>query len=513
MRTRAPLLRLFLFLSLVIAACSVIVNPSEGPELCEPDGPSCGEGLICANVEGDYRCIPGSTCTDDPTICVPPRPHCRPDGECVECVEDAHCELGFYCLDETWCQRGCNNDNTRCPEGHQCIDQQCVEPREEVCNGHDDDLDGIIDNGLDNDGDGYSDCPTSPNPGDCNDTSASARPGGTEVCDGLDNDCDGFADNGDLCRDGWVCASTRGCVEIVEEGCEDDSECTISPNLFCNTETGECLPSASFGEPCFKDQQCIVPYRCLDTTLLGQPGFHCTELCCNDGNCPPASFCAESGNGLRVCAAPGWFDSDTVQCQIINRCGTCAIGFLREECVEQCCRDSDCDETCQIAGARSPGTGGRSAAHRVCDFWEDGLVGYEDCEAEGHEACYSGIAWTDASDTLCRCAALCCSDADCRTPGHEDALCIMVTPPYSACYDPDIWGGSGVLGELAFGESTCHEFSDCASGVCHRDGYCSQMCCPGGGGCPTDYECRPVQIGGVVANICTYVGDGTTTHK
>lgn len=56
---------------------------------------------------------------------------------------------------------------------------------------------------LDLDGDGHK----SPRPGyapgapgscgdDCDDTSAAAHPGGQEVCDGADNDCDGVIDNG-----------------------------------------------------------------------------------------------------------------------------------------------------------------------------------------------------------------------------------------------------------------------------------------------------------------------------
>jgi hypothetical protein len=41
----------------------------------------------------------------------------------------------------------------------------------------------------DDDGDGWSECD-----GDCNDASADAYPGATEICDGADNDCDGTAD-------------------------------------------------------------------------------------------------------------------------------------------------------------------------------------------------------------------------------------------------------------------------------------------------------------------------------
>src|SRR5262249_5623766 len=41
----------------------------------------------------------------------------------------------------------------------------------------------------DNDGDGFSECA-----GDCNDANAAIHPGAAEVCDGVDNDCDGIVD-------------------------------------------------------------------------------------------------------------------------------------------------------------------------------------------------------------------------------------------------------------------------------------------------------------------------------
>jgi hypothetical protein len=56
---------------------------------------------------------------------------------------------------------------------------------------------------LDLDGDGYFAPLPGKKPGepgacgdDCDDTNPAAHPGGTEVCDGVDNDCDGIVDNG-----------------------------------------------------------------------------------------------------------------------------------------------------------------------------------------------------------------------------------------------------------------------------------------------------------------------------
>ncbi len=86
----------------------------------------------------------------------------------------------------------------------------------EVCNGIDDDCNGLIDDGLptqnfypDADGDGYGDssaapqasCMSSipgkvPNDLDCDDSDPTVKPGATELCNKRDDNCDGLIDNG-----------------------------------------------------------------------------------------------------------------------------------------------------------------------------------------------------------------------------------------------------------------------------------------------------------------------------
>ena len=114
----------------------------------------------------------------------------------------------------------------------------------EWCDGVDNDCDGTVDEGYDEDGDGFKTCGDQ---GDCDDSSAAVNPGAEEVCDNVDNNCDGAIDEGcaaDGDGDGWyppadcddadplvhpdaeeVCDGVdNNCDGTIDEGFDDDGD-------------------------------------------------------------------------------------------------------------------------------------------------------------------------------------------------------------------------------------------------------------------------------------------------
>ncbi|MCO6491481.1 MAG: thrombospondin type 3 repeat-containing protein [Phaeodactylibacter sp.] len=81
------------------------------------------------------------------------------------------------------CQGDCDDDNPSLSPGSP-----------ELCNGIDDNCNGLIDDGLDVDGDGFLACQ-----GDCDDDNPNVYPGASELCNGVDDNCDGQADEGAIC--------------------------------------------------------------------------------------------------------------------------------------------------------------------------------------------------------------------------------------------------------------------------------------------------------------------------
>lgn len=171
----------------------------------------------------------------------------------------------------------------------------------EVCDGLDNDCDGLVDEGFsvhwyrDQDGDGYGDpnqgiTACTPQPGyvtdstDCDDTNPQVFPLHMEVCDGFDNNCDGVTDP----------PGSPGCTTYWEDNdCDGYGNMFTYPPCICGdpgpgpncwaTQGGDCddgLDSIHPGAP----ERC----NCIDDDCDGSvdeeascpPGQHCQDCNC-----------------------------------------------------------------------------------------------------------------------------------------------------------------------------------------------------------------------------------------
>ena len=222
------------------------------------------------------------------------------DDDCDRQIDEAFPESGEACGDD----RGvCSGGAWRCEDGRlEC--EGAVDPRQEVCDGVDNDCDDVTDEGV------LNAC------GFCG-------PDRMEVCDNVDNDCDGADDNGVLCRDAEACLN-GACEEPCEFGeCTGDRVCV----------DGFCL------QPC-RNTECPDGWVCVEG-LCSDP--------CDDIPCPDGTYCA-----LGACKPDDCFGP--VGCVDGQRCvgGVCEDDpCANAACAPgQGCIDGRCFDDC--AGVRCP---------------------------------------------------------------------------------------------------------------------------------------------------------------
>ena len=204
----------------------------------------------------------------------------------------------------------------------------------ELCNGIDDDCDGAIDENSDQDGDGYTVCG---NPADCNDNNALVYPGAIEICtDGQDNDCNGLADYEDTlpcpCLDGD--GDGYDPVYCGGDDCDDESALAYpGATELCNGFDDDCNGSISAGEnDVDNDGYMVCEGDCDDNDADRNPGA--PELCNGiDDDCDGTidENSDADGDGFTVCGAiPDCNDNNAL-----------VYPGADESCVDSI--DNDCD--------------------------------------------------------------------------------------------------------------------------------------------------------------------------
>ena len=306
---------------------SDVPDDADGGEVSPPDvGPGTDAGVDAGSGPGD-PCLESSDCDSGQCVTLAPGGPAVCASLCStaeDCAADEDCVLLLatgadglrVCLALDFCLDADNDDWGVGPAclGRDCNDDDAeVNPgTNELCNGRDDDCDGVADDAPEGQGDR---CDTgfvgvcSLGVTRCTDGSLvceALEASGVDVCDGLDNDCDGSVDEAESSDRTWyrdedgdrfgdvnsttqACAAPAGFVDVV--GDCNDGERTINPNAVevCDGTDNDCDGTIDAGDG-------VLPstwYRDDDTDGFGDPedsvvacarpdGYAANDDDCND---------------------------------------------------------------------------------------------------------------------------------------------------------------------------------------------------------------------------------------
>jgi hypothetical protein len=301
---------------------SEVCDTTDHDEDCDPrtfgvrdaDADGAADGRCCnVDTDGARRC--GVDCDDANATSHPGSTEVCDfvDNDCDAIVDEMVSDMLWPDADGDGFGDGSASPTTGCAgggyaaQGGDCDDADPhINPSSpEVCNGYDDDCNGLLDGPLeDMDGDGYASPACAGTRGtDCDEGDATIHPGAPDACDGIDQSCDGVDHEGGPCvqcgtaacdamAGGMCCGnngvpSTCGTVSCstscgflgTRRGpfeCDGPEDCAAGSRCAwarCDGGlwTTACSATATIDIACHVDADCLVGEICSSTTHLCAP--------------------------------------------------------------------------------------------------------------------------------------------------------------------------------------------------------------------------------------------------
>ena len=485
--------------------CDGIIDNNLGAPFnqpCAPTGATCnlGAGTCCGIcTPGTLRCISGAPVCDGATG--PRQEVCNGLDDNCDCTPDNNIPgLGGACGSNVG---ACRQGSFQCVSGSvQCTGS--TGPMPETCNGIDDDCDGVIDDNVPGAGNPCytagpsSNCNLTANPPRCN---GQCRPGQL-VCSGGAMSCQGqIGPSTELCN-----GLDDDCDGVVDNGFNVGGPCTVMFGSCPSMGTLVCTPNGQ-GTVCNAPPVSSSPEICdgIDNNCDGvadEPNqiWPCPTSAPNPANCicPTGRSCGNTAD-LAFCYCPP-------QCGL--SVGECLPGHLECQSGQQLC------------------VGGTQPQPEICNCLDDNCNGIVDDNPMGEgDSCPP----TDSAHTCNSAGVGCRADEQCDT-ATGNCIVTHVTPP-STCRNghkhcqstgtntcgfvcegavdptPEICDGldndcDGVIDNGA----QCPPMYSCISGSCQPNCQISEFPCTADRRCidpSTGSECSPPRTNCVcLPNLC-----------